>query len=115
MLQAVIHYGHRIEYQNRRLALLDSGVEIECYDRFGKHISHFSSDRGKYHEDSMDIEGESHVIIVSDTGITMITERLRWDQKTEKIITKDPVIVKIAREIYCTVWDLNLMQICDIG
>ncbi len=92
-LQAVIRYGHMAQYEDAGMAYFDQGVSVDFYDTDGKHTSRLTSDRGEYHEGSEDVAGEGHVVVVSDTGIVLKTERLMWNNRTEKIITDDRVMV----------------------
>lgn len=91
--QAVIRYGHMAEYENRKMAFFDQGVEVHFYDTEGRHTTRLTSERGEYDQNTEDVASEGNVVVVSDTGITMQTSRLRWSNQTEKIITDDPVTV----------------------
>jgi len=92
-LQAVIRYGHMAEYEDAGTAYFDQGVSVDFFDVDGRHTSRLTSDRGEYDEGSEDVAGEGHVVVVSDTGITLKTERLKWNHRTEKIVTDDRVTV----------------------
>lgn len=92
-LQAVIRYGHMSQYESQKKTYFDEGVIVDFYDEAGEHSSKLTSDRGVYHEDTQDIYGMGNVVVVSDTGVTMYTEQMRWDQKREKIISDTLVTV----------------------
>lgn len=91
--QAVIRYGHMAEYESSQTAVFDQGVQVDFYDVQGKHSSRLTSERGRYDENSEDIAAEGRVVVVSDTGVTLKTERLNWSHRTEKIVTEDLVTI----------------------
>jgi LPS export ABC transporter protein LptC len=92
-LQAIIRYGHMAEFDSRGVARFDGGVQIDFYDKDGQHVSQLTSDRGLYYKKSEEVVGEGRVTVVSDTGITLKTERLRWNPQTQLILSDDPVTV----------------------
>ena len=91
--QAVVRYGHMMKYDQRKIILFDEGVEVDFYDEQGNHTSNLTSERGEYREDTEDILGKGNVVVESDSGITLQTEVLRWDNHLEKIISDTLVMV----------------------
>lgn len=88
--QAVIQYGHMIEFKQRNMVYLDS-VEIEFYDKEGNITSNLTSRKGEYNTSTQDVTGIGHVVVLSDTG-RLETERLNWDNKSEKILSDTTVL-----------------------
>ena len=91
--QAVVRYGHMMKFDQRKVVLFDGGVEVDFYDDDGNHTSNLISDKGELQEDTEDIIGKGNVIVKSDSGITLQTEVLRWDNRLEKIISDTLVMV----------------------
>ena len=91
--QAVVHYGHMQKFNSRRISYFDEGVEVDFFNRYGDHTSHLTSNAGEYHENTEDVIGIGNVVVVSDSGTTLHTERLRWDQRREKILSDTVVMV----------------------
>ncbi|MBN1895420.1 LPS export ABC transporter periplasmic protein LptC [bacterium] len=91
-LQARVQYGHMVQRENSRLIHFDEGVGVDFYDETGRHNSRLDSEKGIYDEESQDVTGLGRVVVVSDTGITLKTERLRWIQKKEKIVSDTHVV-----------------------
>lgn len=85
--QARVEYGHMIQYSDDPVVHLDEGVVVDFFDKNGVDQSHLTSLRGSYHEQSKDVEALDHVVVVSDTGIILLTESLRWDTQNEKIVS----------------------------
>ena len=95
-VSAIIKYGHMQRYSNQRVVKLDGGIEVDFYNAEGRHTSNVKSLRGTLYEPSNDVEAYDHVIVVSDSGITLRTERLRWEQQRQKIVTNDFVTIATA-------------------
>jgi LPS export ABC transporter protein LptC len=91
-LQARVQYAHMVQQENSRLIHFDGGVGVDFFDEKGRHSSRLDSEKGVYDEESQDVTGMGRVIVVSDTGITLKTERLRWIQKKEKIVSDTHVV-----------------------
>ena len=92
-LQAVVRYGHMLKYEEKKLILFDEGVEVDFYDAEGSHASRLTSERGEYHETTEDVVGLGNVVVVSDSGVTLQTEVLRWDNGLKKILSDTVVTV----------------------
>lgn len=91
--QAVIQYGHMAQYESEKTTYFDEGVIVDFYDESGRHSSTLTSDRGRYHEATNDVYGLGNVKVVSDTGVTLHTEKIQWDQQREKIVSDTLVTV----------------------
>ncbi|MBN2031618.1 LPS export ABC transporter periplasmic protein LptC [bacterium] len=91
--QAVVRYGHMMKFDQDNMYIFDAGVEVDFYDEEGNHTSHLTSERGEYNEETEDIIGMGNVVVESDSGITLRTEVLRWDNRLEKIISDTLVMV----------------------
>lgn len=86
-IAAVINYGHMRRYSEKRAVEFDEGIKVDFFDKSGQHASLLTADGGRFDEGSNDVEAIGHVVVVSDSGITLRTERLRWDRESEKIVT----------------------------
>jgi len=91
--QAVLHYGHMQRYEDEKVVYFDEGIELDFYDKNGKHTSYISAEKGKFFENSEDVIGQGNVIVVSDTGMTLFTEELRWDSEMNKIFSDTLVMI----------------------
>lgn len=95
-VSAVIRYGHMQGYSEKRVAEFDGGIEVDFYNAEGQHTSNVKSQRGVLYEASNDVEALENVVVVSDSGMSLHTERLRWDQQQQKIRTNDFVTITTA-------------------
>ena len=95
---AIIKYGHMQRFKKRKVVEFDSGIVVDFYDEQGVHTSKLTSHRDRLDEDTNNIEAIGNVHVVSDTGITLKTERLKWDNSIEKIISKNFVTIVTAEK-----------------
>jgi LPS export ABC transporter protein LptC len=95
--QAIVDYGHMVKYEKSDTIYFDEGVEVDFFDDQGNHSSHLISDRGEYNEKTEDVTGIGNVIVVSDSGVTLNTEILRWDNARGKIYS-DTLVMVTTRE-----------------
>ncbi|MBN1780258.1 LPS export ABC transporter periplasmic protein LptC [bacterium] len=108
-LQAVIRYGHMVYYERKKTNFFDQGVQIDMFDKKGSHTTKLTADRGEYNESTQDIRVLDHVVVVSDTGLTLYTPVLKWDQALEKIISDTSVMItSVERDtVYGTSFESN--------
>jgi LPS export ABC transporter protein LptC len=95
---AIIEYGHMRRFKKRNVVEFDSGIVVDFYNEQGVHTSNLTSNRGRLDEATNNIEAFGNVIVVSDTGITLKTERLKWDNSIEKIISNNFVTIVTAEK-----------------
>jgi LPS export ABC transporter protein LptC len=92
-LEAIVNFGHMVRYEGNEIALLDEGVIVDFFDARGEHSSTLTSLRGEFNDKTNDVKAMGNVIVVSDTGVTLHTEELFFDHKTEKVISNVDVMV----------------------
>ena len=73
-------------------ALLIGNVEIDFYNDLGKHISILYSDSARINEDNNNLTAHGNVYVVSDSGYTLTTERIDWNNSYKMIVAKDSVM-----------------------
>lgn len=111
--QAIVHYGHMTKYETQKIVYFDEGVEVDFYDVDGNHTSHLVSDKGEYHEKTEDVIGIGDVVVVSDSGVTLMTEVIKWDNKREKILSD--TLVTIITDEQDTLYGKGLESEPDLG
>ena len=90
-VNAIIEYGHMARFSQRQMAYFNEGVKVDFYDADGVHKSTVTADSGIFNEKSNDVEAIGHVVVESDSGVTLYTHRIQWDQKNEKILSNEKV------------------------
>jgi len=83
--RAVIWSGHLAKYEQQAQIQMDDNVEVDFFDRDARHLSHLKSRQALVNERTNDLIATGQVVVVSDSGMTLYTEELRWDHQKEKI------------------------------
>ncbi|MDA3870913.1 MAG: LPS export ABC transporter periplasmic protein LptC [Candidatus Marinimicrobia bacterium] len=91
MKKAIIFSGHLLKYESSGEVLLGDSVNVDFYNKQGKHISVLISDSGVVNEKTQNLKAIGHVILISDTGYTMHTDELVWFSDSEKVFTEGEI------------------------
>ena len=90
---ALLRSGHIASFMEKRYTVLDSNIVVDFFDQNEKHTSVLTAYRGRVNDVTHDFEAHDHVVVVSDSGTTLWTEELYWNNTTQKITT--PAFVEI--------------------
>jgi len=71
-------------------------ISIEFFDSKGKRYSRLTADQGLVDQRTNNLEAIGHVRIVTETGVHMETDSLRWINNTQKIVSES--FVKVTRK-----------------
>ncbi|NUN68917.1 MAG: LPS export ABC transporter periplasmic protein LptC [Bacteroidetes bacterium] len=85
IVKAVVQAGHIYSFDHTRITYLDSGVVVDFYDEQGAHTSRLTSVRGSVNEGSNDLEATGNVVVASDSGTVVRTEKMFWTNATQLI------------------------------
>lgn len=94
---AIVQYSHMEKFSKRREVKFDDGLVVDFYNPEGKHTSNLVSERGVLYEETNDVEALGHVVVKSDSGATVLTQRLRWDNGRQKIVSNEFVTIVTAQ------------------
>ncbi|MBC8479756.1 MAG: hypothetical protein H8D46_04770 [FCB group bacterium] len=79
-------------------ALLSGNVVTDFFDEFGAHMSVLFSDSATINENSNNFEAFGNVRVESDSGLTLTTARLIWDNRYRLVLSKDSVRFTTRRQ-----------------
>jgi len=96
--RAILKAGHVSVYPERGYTILNGGVQVDFFDRSGAHSSVLTSDSGWVNDLTHDLEAIGTVKVVSDSGNTIRTERLDWDNARRLIHSESYVTIKSPTE-----------------
>ena len=65
---------------------------IDFFNDKGKHLSILYSDSARINEHSNDLMASGNVNVVSDSGYTLITQKIVWDNSYKMIVAEDSVM-----------------------
>lgn len=71
-------------------------VHIEFFNEKGERFSTLVADQGRVFQQTNDLEASGHVRVVTETGIKMETDSLRWQNAARKIVSDG--FVKVTRQ-----------------
>ncbi len=86
-VRAVLWSGHISVYSRLQYTLLEESVRVDFYNEAEQHTSRLTARRGKVNDRTRDFEAYDHVVVVSDSGTVLTTERLFWTNATRRIHT----------------------------
>lgn len=90
-VRAIIKSEHLEKYENIKQVKLDGNVVADFYDNLEKHTTLVYSDHATIDEQTKIMMAQGNVVVVSDSGITLITDTLNLDQESRLIFTDDSV------------------------
>ncbi|RKY86819.1 LPS export ABC transporter periplasmic protein LptC, partial [candidate division KSB1 bacterium] len=90
--------GHSSRYVAENYFYLDQKVKVDFFDDNGNHSSILTAEKGIVDENSNNMTARENVVVVSDSGITLLTEELKWIEKENKIFTDKFVTVITSRD-----------------
>ena len=81
------------QYNDKRSIVLEKNVNIDFYDIEERHISNLSADKVEINERTDFLRAIDNIIVESDSGVTLFTDTLSWDNEQELIFTDDSVMI----------------------
>ena len=82
----------KLYQQKNESALLVGNVEIDFYNDQGEHISILYADSARINERTNDLNANGNVYVVSDSGYTLTTRQITWNQSYKMIVAEDSVL-----------------------
>jgi len=95
---ATIQAGHIAKFSRRSVTYLDSSIAVDFFNEEGKHTSRLTADKGQVDEIRKDLLATGNVVAVTDSGATLRTPALRWDNNRRQIISDAEVVVTTATD-----------------
>ncbi len=89
----VLKAGHVEKFSKKNITLLSDSIKVDFYDDYGHHKSLLTALGGKVNDINQDMEAYGHVKVVSDSGLTLYADTLKWDNRTQKIYSDVPIML----------------------
>lgn len=96
--KAVLKAGHISVFKNQGYTLIDSGASVDFF-RNGEIVSTLTGMRGKIYDVSKNIEIYDSVVVVNKEGSELRTQKLNWENKTQKVYSDLFVSIKTPGQI----------------
>lgn len=87
-VKAILWSGHIASYAPKQYTLLSESIHIDFFNGFEVHTSLLTARRGKVNDRTQDFVAYENVVVISDSGTTLRTDSLYWDNATRKIRTE---------------------------
>ena len=73
--------AEKLYKSSNELALLVGSVEVDFFSEEGDHISILYSDSAQINEQSNNLHANGNVFVISDSGYTLSTNKILWDNR----------------------------------
>ncbi|NVM05219.1 MAG: LPS export ABC transporter periplasmic protein LptC [Candidatus Helarchaeota archaeon] len=85
--QAKVKAGHMVKFDSKKVYELGQSVVVDFFDKEGIHTSKITSDSGFVEENGNFMTAKGNVKAVSENGIVLLSEELKWGKDKNKIYT----------------------------
>ena len=90
--RGVIKSGHLEKYNDNEFILLDQNVDADFFNKEEVFTTNLKSLVAEIDEEEDFLVAIGNVVVVTDSGVTLFTDTLSWDNLREKVFTSDSVI-----------------------
>ncbi|HOX86563.1 MAG TPA: LPS export ABC transporter periplasmic protein LptC [bacterium] len=95
-VEAVVRYGHMSRFSDQKTLHFDEGIRVDFYNSQGNVSSRLSARAGEMNEQDSWVKAIGNVVVESDTGVTLFTEELFYDQSRAMITSETDVVIATA-------------------
>lgn len=95
---AEVWAGYIATYNEKNETILKDSIHIDFYDQEGNHNSILTANEGLVYNQTNNMIAIGNVIVVSDSGIVLETEELKWSNQEQKIVSDVEVIFTTETE-----------------
>ena len=95
-VKRVVLVGSYLKENTERELVELEDIEVDFYDEKGDHRSVLTARTGSVETKTGDMTARGDVVVVTDDGVRLETEELRWRKAEDRIVTDAPV--RIIRE-----------------
>ncbi len=85
--------AYSAHYDKPKEILFIGEVQLDFFDQDGEHSSMMSADTGRIDDQRQLFTAVGNVFVVSDSGMTLATEVLYWNEIRESIFTDQAIIL----------------------
>lgn len=90
--RATIRAGHLENYDERQYILLDQNIDADFFNSEEVYTTNLKSKVAEIEENRDYMIAIGNVVVISDSGVTLFTDTLSWDNVREKVYTDNRVI-----------------------
>ncbi|HEX9657334.1 MAG TPA: LPS export ABC transporter periplasmic protein LptC [Bacteroidota bacterium] len=97
-IKAILWAGKISSYSDKMFTLLDDSLRVDFFNEEQQHTSVLTALRGRVDDRTRDFAAYLNVVVISDSGTTLKTDSLFWQNATRKIFTDAFVEIISATE-----------------
>ena len=90
--RGVIRSGHLEKYNDNEFILLDQNVDADFFNKEEVFTTNLKSLVAEIDEEEDFLVAIGNVVVITDSGVTLFTDTLSWDNQKEKVFTSDSVV-----------------------
>jgi len=90
--RGVIRSGHLEKYNENEFIMLDQNVDADFFNEEEVFTTNLKSLVAEIDEEEDFLVAIGNVVVVTDSGVTLFTDTISWDNQKEKVFTSDSVI-----------------------
>ncbi len=98
VVKAIVRAKHIYSFDDSKVTFLENDVKVDFYDDEGKHTTVLTADKGKVDEMTNNLEAIGNVIVKSDSGTIVRTEKMFWDNNRQLIHSPEFVRITSPKE-----------------
>ena len=87
-IKAILWSGHISRFTQQRYTLLQESLRVDFFDADQKHTSLLTANHGRVNDATQDFVAYGNVVVISDSGTTLKTDSLFWNNSNRKIHTE---------------------------
>ncbi len=96
---AILYAGHVKVYEQEKRTILEDSIRVDFYDKDAHITSFLTANRGEVNDINRDLVAYENVVVISDNGTSLRTEKLLWNNSDQKIHTDAYVEIDSPKEI----------------
>ena len=81
------------QYENPREVVFYGHVRLDFFDEDGAHSSLMTADTGRIDDQTHLFVARGNVVVTSDSGMTLSSSRLTWNEQEKSIYTDQPIVL----------------------
>jgi LPS export ABC transporter protein LptC len=110
--RAIVRSKHLAKFSDKQEIILNGNVDVDFFSDDERHMSNLKSESAFVYEGNDNLLAIGNVIVKSDSGVTLFTDSLFWDNQSEKINSNDTVM--LATELNDTLYGIGFESDIDL-
>ena len=93
IVRAIVSANHIYSYDNSSVTHLEHNVVVDFFNSEGEHTTKLTSEKASVDEKTNNLEAVGNVVVTSDSGTVVRSDRMYWDNARQLIHSPDFVTI----------------------